>query len=272
MNHQPKLLAIVVAIFALTIFTGLQAQSNCQPDTNLDSLGVFPSIPPTATVGEPYTTVLNAAIPKELTVPFGQGTITLDICTAQIVGADTSLVNRDTSLTDLGLTYDCNVPDCLITIDHSEADSFAFACIEVTGTPTAPFDSIDVLFEVGLGNYNAGTNTCITNLSLDTSLVVQLAASTTSNLLRESVGIELTSYFQPTQEELVVKLEGEGLGVYQLEVVDIRGIVVAGSSGEARGTFSEERFSTENWANGLYFIRLKDERGTEWSKKTLLRR
>ncbi|MEM9984766.1 MAG: hypothetical protein AAF804_06695, partial [Bacteroidota bacterium] len=158
MNLQPNLWTIVVAIFSLSTLTGLQAQSNCQPDTNLDSLGVFPSIPPTATVGESYSTVLNAAIPKQLTVPFGQGTITLDICSAQIIGADTSLVNSDTSLSDLGLMYDCNVPNCLITIDHSEADSFAFACIEVTGTPTAPFDSIAVLFDVGLGNYNSSNN------------------------------------------------------------------------------------------------------------------
>ena len=178
------------------VFSSAQAQI-CEPDTTLDSLGVFPSMPPVATVGQPYNVTLNAAIPKELSVPFQSGTITLDICNAEITGTDTSLA-------DIGLTFDCNVTDCIIDIDHSESASFAFACIVVDGTPTAPIDSIKVLIRAGLGAYNAGSNTCNVNLPFDTSLVVGLVIqedSTTSSIVNAQAA-DFTWHYDAQQDLL----------------------------------------------------------------------
>lgn len=256
MTIQPlKYLVIVWLALMAALSSDLQAQAICEPDTTLDSLGVYPSVPPQATVGELYNVTLDAAIPKELTVPFQGNQITLDICAARITGTDT--------LEDIGLTYECNVADCDIDIDHSDGNPFAFACIVVDGTPTTEVDSIKVLMRVGLGNYSADTDQCNVNLSLDTSLVVGLVVSATTNL-GEAPAADFVWRYDAAQQQITLQ-RSAATSAAELSIMNLQGQTLVR---EGLGASQAQRqFSTAHWPAGIYLLRLRDASGAVQTRK-----
>jgi hypothetical protein len=247
--------------------SSLRAQPICEPDTTLDSLGVYPSTPPPATVGQFYEVTLDAAIPKSIEVDFNGQPLNASICQARILGTDPDI-------TSMGLTFDCNVPDCEINIDHTEAQDFAFACIVISGTPDTLLDSVKVLLKADVGTVNAGV--CNTLLTLDTSLVVGLRVvedTTTTSAAQASLPeVELGAHVDPTREQLSAQLELSTAGTYQLEVVDLAGRPLTRRSGLRLEAGSHRvNFSTATWPSGLYLLRLRSEARTRTAKVLLQR-
>ncbi len=266
-TKQLKYFAFVLLMLGMAINT-THAQI-CEPDTTLDSLGVFPSIPPAATVGQPYNQTLNAAIPKELTIPFQGGNITLDICSAEITGTEIlggNSASSDTSLANIGVTFDCNVPDCIIDIDHSQSNPFAFACIVVEGTPTATVDSIKVLLKAGLGGYNETTDVCAVNLQFDTSLVVGLViqADSSTTGITASQQADFTWHYDAQQSQLTLNRQATATTA-QASVMNLQGQELIRRDLEM-GT-SQWRFSTADWPSGIYLMRLRDQNGAIQTRK-----
>ncbi|MCI4670819.1 MAG: T9SS type A sorting domain-containing protein [Bacteroidia bacterium] len=258
MNYWRSLLFVVFVVF----FGSLQAQV-CEPDTTVPSLGLFPSSLPDGFLGSPYSSTLNAGLPRDTTI-IGQ---VFDFCFYRI---DSTQPNLST----LGLQFDCDQPGCQYTVDHSKP--LNFGCVVVSGTPTQTFnDSIVVFVKAAIGNFD-GTSCTVTDSTTFEALEFKVPFRILlSNSISNSAEFGTVS-LMPNPASDLVQLDFEIREVQNvaIEVLDLSGKTV---KAVRQATFlpgkQNVEFSTGELAEGLYMVRvLSLDNGRMSTQKLMVRR
>lgn len=117
--------------------------------------GLYPDSLAGGAINVAYAQTISLVLPTDTSVNIGPpiGTIALDFCSFR--------VDSIPNLPD-GLSYECNVPNCVWQIDHTGVVNRGCAIISGTPTEAVPNDSLLIYVTVGVGTYNAATNTCDT--------------------------------------------------------------------------------------------------------------
>jgi len=240
----------------------------CNPDTTVNSLGLFPDTLATATQGQPYSSVLNAGLPRDTAI--FPGVPPLAFCSYRID-------STQPALSSLGLQFDCDQSDCFYEVDHSM--DINFGCVVVSGTPTEIFiDSITVFVSAKVGNYNASTNTCtVTDSTTLGALEFKVPFSIFANLS----SIEASSHFgalslapNPTSSFALLNFELEEIQDVEVSIRDLRGREVLQAFRGRLGTGSQEiEIPTSALPAGIYLLRLSaPEKGQVATKKLVVRK
>ncbi|TAE59720.1 MAG: T9SS C-terminal target domain-containing protein [Bacteroidetes bacterium] len=142
-----KKLNLIFVFTALLTAAAPAVYGQCTPDTTLTSVGLYPDSLPTAYVNHPYSQTLYAALPTD-TLIFG---INFAFCSYEVTS-----ISPDPAT--LGLSYQCNVPNCNYVVDPSKP--LNFGCVTIGGTPTTTEDTLVISITAVIGTYNPATNTC----------------------------------------------------------------------------------------------------------------
>ncbi len=198
--------ALMIILVSLTT-VGLMAQP-CTPIDTFTAVGLFPDSLPAFNVGQPYSATLSAALPKDTVLI--TGIPAFDFCEFQIV-------RTEPDITQIGLAFECDQPDCIYEVDHSL--DLNFGCIVISGTPTEDFDSVQVFVQASVGTFDASNDTCITaqDLSFPLTVYVEQGTPTSSDLLVETIqalslspnpstGLSLLSFDLPVATSIEVSL------------------------------------------------------------------
>lgn len=243
MRHQLKCFLIVGLI--LLGLTPVKGQI-CTPDTQFDSLGLFPGVLPPGVVGEAYNSIATAVITDSVVVPQFNNTV-FAICQGTIT-------KTIPDLADVGLSYECDVADCIINIDQTDMDSVTRACLVISGTPTAPLDSIQVELTAVVGNCGVAGGT----LEFKDTLTVSLEITQSTSLLSlADRGFTLRSY-QASESQLLVGVQRpQSSAAATLSVVNVQGRRMTEVFLPANQAVRHvEELNVSNWPAGVYLLRL----------------
>lgn len=230
-----------------SLWTVTAVAQPCVPIDTFTSIGLFPdSLPPMA-AGQAYSATLSAALPKDTVLL--PGVPAFDFCKY-------SIVSTTPDITQLGLTYECDQPNCTYIVDHSK--QLNFGCIVIQGTPTQSLDSIVVSVTAVVGSYDAGSNTCDSSSSLTFPLTVYVSKSGVVSHDSHFAGLSgLTVAPNPTAGQAIIQVDLQRTARLNVRVLDPTGREIRSlAAGEmASGT---HRFSVETstWAAGMYLIRV----------------
>ncbi len=245
---------------------GLLAHAQiCVIDTTVGTTpGLYPDSLTGGAVNVAYAQTISLVLPTDTTVNIGPpiGTIALDFCSFR--------VDSIPNLPD-GLSYECNVPNCIWQIDHTGIVNRG--CAIISGTPTAsiPDDSLLIFVTVGVGTYNQATNVCdtlqfplppaLTSQAFKVRLqIVDTISTSIVKLAEADLGISL--YPNPTSASTTLRYELPArarvdVGLYDTFGRKIRSVF----QGDQSAGKAAHSISTAGLAAGIYLVRMNLDEG-----------
>ncbi|RMG25154.1 MAG: T9SS C-terminal target domain-containing protein [Bacteroidetes bacterium] len=260
----------ILAAAMLVAGTGMYAQ--CSPDSTLGNVtGLYPDTLQYAIVDSMYEQVINVIASEDTTVTVpGVGTLALDFCEIRI-----------DSITNIppGMSFACNEPDCIYTINHADADSIMRFCASLSGRPTSVYDdSLRVYVKLSIGFYSPATNTCTPLGTLPDSLttivfpirfvvtdgtpVEDFTAATVSMKLIPNPGFDKSMLTYQLPEAARVEV-----GIYNLFGQKLREVY----NGKASPGSYQHQLELADLPAGLYFVQLKLDEGKKTFTQKLLK-
>ncbi|MEM6343374.1 MAG: T9SS type A sorting domain-containing protein [Bacteroidota bacterium] len=179
----------LLIILTLVLGFGLSVQAQCDPDTMTSEVpGLYPDTLVDGKVGVMYNQVITLVIPQDSAVDTGPpfGSIEIDIC---------SLVLDSIPNLPQGMSFSCNTPDCVFTVNH-DSGFVNRACVILEGMPfdTIATDTLNVYVTINPGAYDAAQDTCL-------PLGIPLPPALTTILYRTPFEIEPDSTFVNSIDE-----------------------------------------------------------------------
>lgn len=252
---------LIVALISLMSISGLWAQI-CTPDSQFAEAGLFPEALPTAEVGVAYEATATAVLPHTLDVGIG----VLKICKGRILATEPNLA-------DYGLSYACDVPNCVIEIDHTTSDTLTYACLVILGTPTQTLDSVKVILQAVVGNVSSGV--CDSTLAAPETLTVALSITPATSIVApgQKASAQLHA-FQPSPDRLQVGYTLDQAQPAELTLVDLQGreIYRREMARDVAGPQSQA-IELEAWPSGVYLLRLSlPQQGAQLTRRVIISR
>lgn len=268
-----SLLILTIALF-LGGINALNAQ--CTPSTVQTSVGIYPvdSLPP-AEVGVAYSTQIDLVLPRDTTVSFPPliNNLTISFC---------EFILDTIENLPPGLTYECDVPGCVWTIDHN-IGVISRGCVTISGTPTDTLagDTLDAVINITPGYIDSTSFECNVDSLRDQlnmlglwpvvqALLAQpfnihwtIAAGNVSiddRFNRATLGLRL--FPNPTEGNSSLRFELPEATNSDIALYDMMGRKIKQlHAGELFPGTHEFEVSTADLPNGIYLVRLSLDGG-----------
>lgn len=236
------------AILLLLISFG--AYSQCTPDNTHTQPGYSPAELDSAFVGDNYEMVVHIRIPKDTAVTFFGQNIVADIDSIRLV----NVVGMPNSF-----SYQCNVASCTFTPTQTY-------CAKISGTATNNDVGTHPLRFAVVAYASAVILGTRSNLppqadTLDQFEMIVASKGGTSSIKELIQDKAFHIYPNPTQKQFNILLNGIIGETVSYEVVDITGKVFAQKSITLKSANDVVSASSENWAAGVYFVRVQNTKG-----------
>lgn len=247
-------------IAVLMLGWGLQASAQiCVIDSTVGAVpGLYPDSLPDGALNVAYMQTISLVLPTDTSVNLGPpiGTIALDFCSFRV----DSIPNLPA-----GLTYECNVPNCVWQIDHTGVINRG--CAIISGIPTSAIanDSLLVYVTVGVGTYDAVNNVCdtlqfplpssLTSQAFNVRLHIDTIASSIDRLKEADLAVSL--YPNPTAASTTLRYELPERATVDVGLYDTFGRRVRNvfQGNRAEGSAAHV-ISTAGLAPGIYLVRM----------------
>lgn len=261
---------IVIGTLALLFFS-FSASAQCELDTTLlDTTGVFPERLADGEVGVAYDQTIHFVFPTELSifVPQLNDTLTVSLCSYSL----DSIPNLPE-----GLSFICNTEGC--TWDMSFDSGFVNrGCLQLAGTPETgarPDDSLRIFLTITAGQVDS-MNNCI-GLELPPELIEEYATQefripffvsgdtlpedtiNTSQLpTLDRKQFQVSVFPNPTHDNASLEFVLRERQQVAIEVLNQFGqqVFLQNAAFYPAGKHQME-LTTDSWAQGIYFIRMK---------------
>ncbi|MEZ4771776.1 MAG: T9SS type A sorting domain-containing protein [Bacteroidia bacterium] len=248
-------LILLTAGITLAFQVAVFGQANCTPDTSIKTIGLYPDTLMTGYVGVGYSDTLQAVLPTDTAV----GALVFSFCRYKIVGTTPVLDS-------LGLSFDCDQPDCDYKVDHASGNKLNWGCVIISGTPTKPNDSLFVMVQADLGTYVSAQDTCITSssLTLPFSFEFRIMDTTSTSIFRDlnQRDLQMKLYPNPTTGVSHLEFDMPLGGDVEIDLVNALGQNVQGVfNGFAHNGHHVFEIPTETLPSGLYFVRINLNNG-----------
>lgn len=252
-----KLLLTSISFLALGALS-YTAQAQCTPDPNLTDVGITPDTLVDGNVGQAYSQVIQVVMPKDTSVtsPF---TFTAYFCNFGVKAIPNMPGGMNFALAGAGLDPNDNTN---WIINHTPGVTNR-GCILLSGIPqdTLVDDSLTIQVKFGLSTDNpATTGSCNPSALLPNSTSYRFKwrinpASSIDNNLQAALGLKLAP--NPTTENTTLSLNLNKSMDIKVSVVDVVGKEVkAVFDGNMTSGSQNLSISTQNFANGMYFVRI----------------
>lgn len=234
----------------LLLFVSIGAYSQCTPDNTHTQPGYLPNVLDTAFVGKNYDMVVHIRIPADTSVTiFGQ-TIVADIDSIKLV---------DVVGLPPNFTYLCNVAGCVFTPTQTYcAKMSGTAAANDIGTHQLRFAVVAYASAVVLGT---PTNFPPQADTLDQFEMIVADQGGINTLPELNKNKAFSIYPNPAQKQFNILLNGEVGETISYEVVDVTGKVFIKENTILRNANDVVSASSENWAAGVYFVRVRNAKG-----------
>jgi hypothetical protein len=234
----------------LLLFVSIGAYAQCTPDNTFTQVGYSPNVLDTAFVGQNYDMVVHIRIPKDTTVTILGQTVVADIDSIRLV---------DVVGLPPNFTYQCNVASCVFTPTQTYCAKMsgtanandigthplrfavvAYASAVILGTPTNFPPQPDTLDQFSLTVANQGGINAVNEFESNKAFRI---------------------YPNPAQKQFNILLNGNAGETISYEIADITGKIFTKESIILRNASDVLPISSENWATGIYFIRVQNTKG-----------
>lgn len=234
----------------LLLFITLGANAQCTPDNTHTQPGYLPAVLDTAFVGDNYEMVVHIRIPEDTAVTFFGQNIVADIDSIRLV----DVVGMPNSF-----SYQCNVASCTFTPTQTY-------CAKITGTATNNDVGTHPLRFAVVAYASAVILGTPTNLppqadTLDQFEMIVASKGGTSSIKELIQDKAFHIYPNPAQRQFNILLNGVIGETISYDVVDITGKVFEKETITLQSTNDVVAASTENWAAGVYFVRVQNSKG-----------
>ena len=246
-----KELRLIIFVALSVFFLPNQASAQCTPDTTLTDVGLYPDSV-LGYVGAPFSDTLQAVLPTDTTI----SSLTFYFCNYKILGTTPSL---DT----LGLTIECDQPDCDYTVDHTVPGGVNWGCIIISGTPLIEVDTIMVNIESNIGSLVGGDCVSSTPLPISLPFNLKIRDTTTSSIFKDlnREKLQFSLFPNPTESTTQLQFNMPVRGNVDIEVYNTLGQKVSTVfSGIALGQQNLE-INGNQLNDGLYFVRMNINNG-----------
>jgi len=233
-------------LFIFAFITTLNVHSQCSPDTNFISPGIFPpgatvwdsiAIMPDAAAASPYSEIVQMVAPSDTII---------DTLNLQIPATIDSIWLIDFVGLPASLSYVCNTSNCFMEGGDN-------ACFTISGTPTVSEIGYHLIEIKAFGYVTvAGLGVLSDTISFYMSINVNSPVSINENTLSSSIKINPN----PIKTVGYLSFDVPDAEDYTFEIIDLTGKKILSANGVSVRGQNKIQINRNDMAEGLYFYAL----------------